>query len=64
MKTHDSSKFMDWREAKKNALSKTISTRIPVDRIEELKVQANKLDILYQFYIKMIIAEGLKGRTA
>lgn len=68
--THDSSEFMDWSEAKKMRFpklqksAKTISIRMPVDMIEEVKVQANKLDIPYQSYIKMIIAQGLKGRTA
>lgn len=33
---------------------------MPVDMIEEVKVQANELDILYQSYIKMIIAQGIK----
>ena len=37
---------------------------MPVDMIEEVKVQANKLDIPYQSYLKMIISQGIKGRTA
>ena len=67
---HDSSEFMDWREAKKvrfpklQKSAKTISIRMPVDMIEEVKVQANKLDIPYQSYLKMIISQGIKGRTA
>lgn len=68
--THDSSEFMDWGEAKKvrfpklQKSAKTISIRMPVDMIEEVKVQANKLDIPYQSYLKMIISQGIKGRTA
>ena len=67
---HDSSEFMDWREAKKvrfpklQKSAKTISIRMPVDMIEEVKVQANKLDIPYQSYLKIIISQGIKGRTA
>ena len=67
---HDSSEFMDWREAKKDRFpklqksAKTISIRMPVDMIEEVKVQANKLDIPYQSYLKIIISQGIKGRTA
>jgi len=67
---HDSSEFMDWSEAKKvrfpklQKSAKTISIRMPVDMIEEVKVQANKLDIPYQSYLKMIISQGIKGRTA
>ena len=67
---HDSSEFMDWREAKKvrfpklQKSAKTISIRMPVDMIEEVKVQANKLDIPHQSYLKIIISQGIKGRTA
>ena len=67
---HDSSEFMGWREANKARFPKlqkspkTISIRMPVDMIEEVKVQANKLDIPYQSYLKMIISQGIKGRTA
>ena len=67
--THDSSEFIDWSEAKKvrfpkfQKSAKTISIRMPDDMIEEVKVQANKLDISYESYIKMIIAQGIKGRT-
>jgi len=31
-----------------------------VDMIEELKIQANKLDIPYQAYLKVLVANGLK----
>ncbi len=56
--THDSSEFMDWSEAKKTRFpklqksAKTISIRMPVDMIEEVKVQANKLDIPHQSILK------------
>ncbi|WP_156790511.1 hypothetical protein [Sulfurospirillum barnesii] len=43
---------------------KTSSLRIFVDGKEEVKVEANKLDIRCQSYIEMIIVQGLKGRMA
>ncbi len=56
--TRDSSEFMDWSEAKKvhfpklQKSTKTISIRMSVDMIEEVKVQTNKLDIPHQSILK------------
>lgn len=64
---HDSTEYIDWDKAKKVRLvnlqksAKTISIRMPVDMIETLKIQANKNDIPYQSYLKMLIADGLKA---
>jgi predicted DNA binding CopG/RHH family protein len=64
---HDSTDFIDWDKAQKVRLvnlqksAKTISIRMPVDMIETLKIQANKNDIPYQSYLKMLIADGLKA---
>lgn len=64
---HDSADFIDWDKAKLVRLvklqksAKTISIRMPVDMIETLKIQANKNDIPYQSYLKMLIADGLKA---
>lgn len=64
---HDSTDFIDWDKAKKVRLinlqksAKTISIRMPIDMIETLKIQANKNDIPYQSYLKMLIADGLKA---
>lgn len=64
---HDSTEYIDWDKAKTVRLTKlqksakTISIRMPVDMIETLKIQANKNDIPYQSYLKMLIADGLKA---
>ena len=64
---HDSTEYIDWDKAKKTRLpnlqksAKTISIRMPVDMIETLKIQANKNDIPYQSYLKMLISDGLKA---
>jgi len=64
---HDSTEYIDWDKAKPMRLTKlqksakTISIRMPVDMIETLKIQANKSDIPYQSYLKMLIADGLKA---
>lgn len=64
---HDSTEYIDWNKAKPMRLTKlqksakTISIRMPVDMIETLKIQANKSDIPYQSYLKMLIADGLKA---
>ena len=64
---HDSADYIDWDKAKPMRLTKlqksakTISIRMPVDMIETLKIQANKNDIPYQSYLKMLIADGLRA---
>ncbi len=64
---HDSTEFIDWREAKKARFpnlkksTKTISLRLPADLLEKIKVKANSLDIPYQSLIKMIIQKGLQN---
>lgn len=64
---HDSVEYIDWEKAKPVRMvnlqksARTISIRMPVDMIETLKIQANKNDIPYQSYLKMLIADGLKA---
>ncbi len=40
--------------------TKSISLRLPVDMIEELKVKANSMDVPYQSLIKMFLTNALK----
>lgn len=40
--------------------TKSISLRLPVDMIEELKVKANAMDVPYQSLIKMFLTNALK----
>ncbi len=64
--SHDSTEFMDWRSARRHKFSKlrptlrTISLRLPVSMIEDLKVLANKRDVPYQSLLKVFLAERLE----
>ncbi len=64
--THDSTEYFDLSKAKNvrfanlKKTTKSISLRLPVDMIEELKIKANAMDIPYQSYIKMILNSSLK----
>lgn len=63
--THDSTEYMDWRTARRRKLPnlkptlRTISLRLPVSMIEDLKVLANKRDVPYQSLLKVFLAERL-----
>jgi predicted DNA binding CopG/RHH family protein len=63
--THDSTGYVDWREAGRVVFPtlkpsrKTISSRLPASMIQELKALANKRDVPYQSLLKMFLAERL-----
>jgi predicted DNA binding CopG/RHH family protein len=63
--TADSTKFVDWQSGKRRKLVqlkpalKTISLRLPVSMIEDLKVLANWRDVPYQSLLKVFLAERL-----
>jgi len=63
--TADSTEYVDWQAAKrKNFVHlkpslKTISLRLPVSMIEDLKVLANRRDVPYQSLLKVFLAERL-----
>ncbi|MDA1315381.1 MAG: BrnA antitoxin family protein [Acidobacteria bacterium] len=63
---HDSTEFVDWQSAQKRRLPnlkpslRTISLRLPVSMIEDLKVLANKRDVPYQSLFKVFLAERLE----
>ena len=63
---HDSTEFIDWRGAHRQKFPalkptlRTISLRLPVSMIEDLKVLANKRDVPYQSLLKVFLAERLK----
>ena len=44
--------------------TKSISIRLPVDMLDELKVKANSMDVPYQSLIKMLLQEGLLAKRA
>ena len=51
-------KFVRFSNLKKT--TKSISLRLPVDMIEELKVKANAMDVPYQSLIKIFLTNALK----
>jgi predicted DNA binding CopG/RHH family protein len=63
---HDSTEFIDWPSAERRKLPnlrptlRTISLRLPVSMIEDLKVLANKRDVPYQSLLKVFLAERLE----
>jgi predicted DNA binding CopG/RHH family protein len=63
--TTDSTVHVDWQSGKRKKLVhlkpslKTISLRLPVSMIEDLKIQANRRDVPYQSLLKVFLAERL-----
>lgn len=63
--TADSTKYVDWSHGKRKKLIelkpslRTISLRLPVAMIEDLKLIANRRDVPYQSLLKVFLAERL-----
>jgi len=61
----DSTKYLDWQSGKRRKLVnlkpsvRTISLRLPVSMLEDLKIQANRRDVPYQSLLKVYLAERL-----
>src|SRR6266853_1697133 len=68
--TADSTEYVAWSSAKRRKLVhlkpslKTISLRLPVSMIEDLKVLANSRDVPYQSLLKVFLAERLARERA
>lgn len=63
----DSSNYLDWSKAQKNPnlpnlkpSTKTISLRLPLIMLDQIKNIANKKDVPYQSYIKIVLADIIK----
>jgi predicted DNA binding CopG/RHH family protein len=65
--TNDVTEYFDLSKAVKMKFpnlkksTKSISIRLPVDMIEELKIKANSMDVPYQSLIKIILKDGLSA---
>jgi predicted DNA binding CopG/RHH family protein len=63
----DSTKYLDWSSAQRAKFPnlrptlRTISVRLPVAMIEDLKILANKRDVPYQSLLKIFLAERLEA---
>jgi predicted DNA binding CopG/RHH family protein len=61
----NSTEYLDWSQAKRAKFPnlkpslRTISVRLPVAMIEDLKILANQRDVPYQSLLKMFLAERL-----
>jgi predicted DNA binding CopG/RHH family protein len=66
----DSTEYVDWSRAKRVKLVKlkptlrTISVRLPVAMVEDLKILANQRDVPYQSLLKVFLAERLQREKA
>jgi predicted DNA binding CopG/RHH family protein len=62
----DSTEYIDWSHAKRVKFVKlkpalrTISVRLPVSMVEDLKILANQRDVPYQSLLKVFLAERLE----
>jgi len=62
---HDSTDYIDWQSGRRRQFTnlkptlRTISVRLPVSMIEDLKILANKRDVPYQSLLKVFLAERL-----
>src|SRR5438128_10027403 len=67
---HDSTEFIDWGTAKRHKFPnlkptlRTISLRLPVSMIEDLKILANRRYVPYQSLLKVLLAERLERSAA
>jgi len=57
----DMSKAKPVRFSNLKKTTKSISLRLPVDMIDELKIKANAMDVPYQSLIKMFLTNALKS---
>ena len=63
--SHDTMEYVDWSKAKPVVLpnlkpsSTSISLRLPISLLDQIKVAANKRDVPYQSLIKTWLAEKL-----
>lgn len=65
--TNDSTDYIDWSKAVNNPAmpnlkpsTKPVTVRLPESLLVDLKTLANKKDIPYQSYMKMILANQVK----
>ena len=68
--THDSTEYVDWSKAQRGVFHnlkptyRSISLRLPIHMLEEIKLLANKKDVPYQSLMKVFLAEKVKEEMA
>ena len=66
----DSTEYVDWTKAQRVKLVKlkptlrTISVRLPVAMVEDLKILANQRNVPYESLLKVFLAERLEREKA
>ncbi len=61
--THDTTEYFDWSQAVSARFpnlkpsTQSISLRLPLSLLEQIKIEANKRDVPYQSLIKVWLAE-------
>lgn len=66
----DSTEYLDWSKAKRikfpnlKPTLRTISIRLPVSMVEDLKILANQRDVPYQSLMKVFLAERVARERA
>ena len=64
--THNSTEYLEWSKAKKAIFPnlkptyRSISLRLPLHMLNEIKLLANKKDVPYQSLMKVFLAEKIK----
>jgi predicted DNA binding CopG/RHH family protein len=67
--SHDTTDYVDWSKARRvrfpnlKPSTTSISLRLPVDLLEQIKVAANRRDVPYQSLIKMWLFERVSSRA-
>jgi predicted DNA binding CopG/RHH family protein len=66
----DSTEYVDWSRGRRvkfvnlKPTLRTISVRLPVAMVEDLKILANQRDVPYQSLLKVFLAERLEREKA
>ena len=67
---HDTTDYIDWSKAKRAAFpnlhpsTESISLRLPVPLLADLKVLANERDVPYQSLLKVLLAKQVRQEQA
>lgn len=68
---HDSTEYIDWSKAERGLKlpnlkpsRETISLRMPSYLLDDIKIAANKRDVPYQSYMKMLLYDKIKEEKA
>ncbi len=67
--THDTTEYFDWSKAKRvqfpnlKPSTQSISLRLPLSLLHDIKMLANRQDVPYQSLMKIMLAEAVASKT-